>query len=70
MGYGTVRPIAIGNPADPGGAVIDVAWQSWGGATATGKGTSEYLPEGSTANPTKDPATVVAFDLGTLLRAP
>lgn len=41
-------------------------WQSWGGATATGTGTSTYVAPGqSVAQGSQQTATVVASDLGT-----
>lgn len=65
QGYGQVRPTSIFNGGDPTGSVSNVAWQSWGGAQATGTGTAEYVAPGQiVATGTQETATVVAFDLG------
>jgi hypothetical protein len=65
-GFGQVKPSKIFNGGDPTGLVTGVAWSSWGGAQATGTGTAEYLaPDQTVAQGTEEPATVVAFDLGT-----
>jgi len=65
-GFGQVKPSRIFNGGDPTGLVTGVVWSSWGGAQATGTGTAEYLgPNQTVAQGTEEPATVVAFDLGT-----
>jgi hypothetical protein len=65
-GFGQVRPARIFNGGDPTGLVTGVTWTSWGGATASGTGTSDYVgPSQSVASGSEQPATVVAFDLGT-----
>jgi hypothetical protein len=65
-GYGAVRPAAIDNGGDPTGKVEDVQWQSWGRDRATGSGFSYYVAPGKiVADGSRQPATVVAFDLGT-----
>ena len=65
-GFGLIRPSRIFNGGDPTGLVTDVTWTSWGGASATGTGTSEYVGPGqSVAAGRGEAATVVAFDLGT-----
>jgi hypothetical protein len=65
-GFGQVRPPEIFNGGDPTGLVTKITWQSWGGATATGTGTSTYVGPGqSVAAGTQQRATVVAFQLGT-----
>ncbi|MDP9075365.1 MAG: hypothetical protein M3N98_14620 [Actinomycetota bacterium] len=51
---------------DPTGIVSNVRWQSWGGAQATGTGTTSYVgPNQSVANASQETATVVAFKLAT-----
>ncbi len=65
-GFGQVKPSEIFNGGDPTGLVTHVAWTSWGGARAVATGTSEYVgPNQTDAQGTEEPATVVAFDLGT-----
>jgi hypothetical protein len=64
-GFGQARPAKVFNGGDPTGLVSGVTWASWGGATATGTGTSEYVGSGqSVASGREEPATIVAFDLG------
>lgn len=66
QGYGQARPAGLSSNGDPTGIVNDLTWSSWGGVTATGTGTAEYIAPGqSVAQGTQDQATVVAFDLGT-----
>jgi len=65
-GFGRVRPPRIFNGGDPTGLVSHVTWKSWGGATATGTGRSDYVgPSQSVATGTEEPVTVVAFRRGT-----
>jgi hypothetical protein len=65
-GFGQVKPSKIFNGGDPTGLVTGVTWSSWGGAQATGSGTSDYVgPNQSVAQGTEQTATVVAFNLGT-----
>jgi hypothetical protein len=65
-GFGQVEPSTVFNGGDPTGLVRDVVWRSWGGPTAVGSGTSDYVgPAQTVAGGTEEPATVVAFDLGT-----
>jgi hypothetical protein len=65
-GYGQVKPSKIFNGGDPTGLVSHVVWSSWGGAQASGTGTSDYVgPNQAVLDGTEEPATVVAFDLGT-----
>jgi hypothetical protein len=65
-GFGQVKPSKIFNGGDPTGLVTNVTWSSWGGAQATGSGTSDYVgPNQSVAQGTEQTATVVAFNLGT-----
>ena len=45
-GYGEARPTSISNGGDPTGVVGDIRWTSWGGARATGTGTSTYVSAG------------------------
>jgi len=64
-GYGTVRPSFIDNGGDPMSRVFNVSWQSWGGPTAIGTGTSyDDTGKPSVAQSVENQATVVAFDLG------
>ncbi len=64
-GFGQVRPAEIFNGGDPTGLVSKITWQSWGGATATGSGTTTYVPASEpVADGRPETATVVAFDLG------
>jgi len=66
VGFGRVQPAEISLGGDPTGVLAGITWQSWGGATATGTGTSTYVgPNQSTAQGTPERATVVASDLGT-----
>jgi hypothetical protein len=65
-GFGQVKPSKIFNGGDPTGLVTRIAWQSWGGSRAVGTGMNDYVGPGqSVAAGTEEPATVVAFDLGT-----
>jgi hypothetical protein len=65
-GFGQARPAEIFNGGDPTGLVNKITWQSWGGATATGTGTSTYVAGNQpVADGTQQSATVVAFNLGT-----
>jgi hypothetical protein len=65
QGYGTVRPETVFNGGDPTGLVQHINWYSWGGATAIGTGTAEYVAPGqSVAQGTAQHASIVAFDLG------
>jgi hypothetical protein len=64
-GFGQVKPSRIFNGGDPTGLVTGISWASWGGAQATGTGTSDYVgPSQSDATGTQEPVTVVAFRLG------
>jgi len=65
-GFGEVEPSEVFLGGDPTGLVTAIAWKSWGGSTATGTGTSTYVgPNQNTAEGSEQPATIVAFDLGT-----
>lgn len=65
-GWGQVRPSTVFNGGDPTGLLQHVTWSSWGGSTATGTGLNDYSAPGQTvADGTEEPATIVAFDLGT-----
>jgi hypothetical protein len=66
QGFGQVRPSKIFNGGDPTGLVSHITWKSWGGAIATGTGTSDYVGPGqSVTTGTQEPVAVVAFDRGT-----
>ena len=66
QGYGTVRPARVFNGGDPTGDIWDITWSSWGGEQATGAGTSYWVPPGAgAAGSVKEPATIVAYNLGT-----
>jgi hypothetical protein len=61
-GFGQVRPSGIFNGGDPTGLVSHITWKSWGGARASGTGTSDYVgPAQSVATGTQQPVTVVAL---------
>ncbi|HEY6429636.1 MAG TPA: hypothetical protein VIX84_20610 [Acidimicrobiales bacterium] len=71
VGFGAVRPTEISLGGDPTGILSGISWQSWGGAQATGTGTSTYVAPGqSVAQGTQETATVVASGLGTCKGAP
>ncbi|HEY9242717.1 MAG TPA: hypothetical protein VIP48_12080 [Streptosporangiaceae bacterium] len=66
QGFGLVEPAKIFNGGDPTGLVRHITWQSWGARKAIGQGLAEYVgPNQSVATGTQQPATVVAFHLGT-----
>jgi hypothetical protein len=66
QGLGQVRPTTILLGGDPQSYVQNVTWTSWGGATATGTGTSTWVAPGeSVSQGSQEQVTVVAFDLGT-----
>ena len=65
QGFGQARPATVFNGGDPTGLVTGITWSSWGGSTATGTGTSDYVgPNQTVAGGTQEPVTIVAFDLG------
>jgi hypothetical protein len=65
QGFGQVKPAVVDNGGDPTGLVTGITWRSWGGSSATGTGTSDYVgPNQTVANGTQQPVTIVAFDLG------
>lgn len=64
-GFGEVRPATVFNGGDPTGLVTGITWSSWGGSTAIGTGTSDYVGPGQyVATGTQETVTIVAFDLG------
>jgi hypothetical protein len=64
-GFGQVRPPKIFNGGDPTGLVTHITWRSWGGARASGTGTSDYVGPGqSVATGSQERVTVVAFNRG------
>jgi hypothetical protein len=66
VGFGQVRPTEISLGGDPTGVLTGIAWQTWGGDTATGTGTGTYVGANqSVAQGVAERATVVASDLGT-----
>jgi hypothetical protein len=66
QGWGEVRPATVFNGGDPTGLVAHITWSSWGGSTAVGTGTSDYVgPNQFVATGTQEPVTIAAFDLGT-----
>jgi hypothetical protein len=66
QGFGEARPATVFNGGDPTGLVTDITWSSWGGSTATGPGTNDYVgPNQFVATGTQEPVTITAFDLGT-----
>jgi hypothetical protein len=65
QGFGKIRPTMVFNGGDPTGMVAGITWSSWGGSTATGTGTSDYVgPNQTVAGGTQESVTIVAFDLG------
>jgi hypothetical protein len=65
-GYGTLRPARVYNGGDPTGDIWDITWSTWGGERATGAGTSYWEPpDAGVAGSIKEPATIVAYNLGT-----
>jgi hypothetical protein len=65
QGFGQVKPATVDNGGDPTGLVTAISWHSWGGSSATGTGTSDYVgPNQTVATGTQQPVTIVAFDLG------
>jgi len=66
VGFGQVKPPEVFNGGDPTGLVTHVTWRSWGGSQAVASGVSDYVGPGQpVVGGTEEPATVVAFDLGT-----
>ncbi len=64
-GFGLVAPTSTFDGGDPAGATGSIAWDSWGGSEATGTGIALYAAPGQPEVDGSDqPATVVAFDLG------
>jgi hypothetical protein len=71
QGFGQVRPTTVFNGGDPTGDVTVVSWNSWGGPTAVGKGTNDWVgPNQSVAGGTEEPVTIVAFDRETCADKP
>ena len=67
-GWGTSRPSEVFNGGDPTGRITNVTWQSWGSPEAVGHGTSYYVsPTAAVLTGEFEPATIVAWDLGTCL---
>jgi len=65
-GFGQVEPSEIFNGGDPTGLVDHITWKSWGVSNAVGTGISDYVgPNEDVAQGSQEPATVVAFNLGT-----
>lgn len=65
-GFGEVAPKRIFLGGDPTGDVTDIHWMHWGGATATGTGTSTYVADDQTVSQSRvEPVTITAFRLGT-----
>jgi hypothetical protein len=64
-GYGQVRPSTIYNGGDESGLAEHIKWASWGGTKAVGYGEAVYVGPGQFEYQGKmEPATIVAFDLG------
>ncbi len=60
-----MRPVVVDNGGDPTGIVEDITWNSWGGPTALGSGTSYYDPPNTPVAASRAaPVTIEAFDLG------
>ncbi len=65
-GYGAVRPAKVFNGGDPTGMIWNISWSSWGDEQARGTGTANWeAPGASVADSTPQPATIVAYNLGT-----
>jgi hypothetical protein len=65
-GFGQVEPSEIFNGGDPTGLLTHVVWKTWGAPDAVGTATSDYVgPNQNVSAGTEEPATVVAFNLGT-----
>jgi len=67
VGYGEVRPPEISNGgASLSGIVTDIVWDSWGGPTASGTGTTAHVTPQFPApgSAPQERASIVAFDLG------
>ena len=65
-GFGEVKPSQFFNGGDTAGLVQHIRWKSWGGPEAVGTGLSEYVaPNQDVTEGRSQPATVVAFKLGT-----
>ena len=65
-GYGTARPATIYNGSSITGRLTGVAWSSWGGDRADGRGTAYNAMGDVTAGaPESYPVIVVALDIGT-----
>lgn len=66
QGFGQVEPSTVFNGGDPTGRVTNIVWKSWGGTQAVGDGTGWWVgPNQAVAQGTLEPATIVAFNLGT-----
>jgi hypothetical protein len=64
-GFGQVKPSEFYNGNVRAGLVRNIVWQSWGGPKAVGSGVAENVaPNQDVAQGTEEPATVVAFKLG------
>lgn len=64
-GFGEVRPSEVNANGDPTSYALDITWDSWGGAQATGRGTAGwYGPDQFASDTVLLPAVVVATDLG------
>jgi hypothetical protein len=65
-GFGQVEPPTVYLGGDPTGSLSSIHWSSWGGAEAGGSGIGWYINGNeSTVSGSRQPATVLAFDLGT-----
>jgi hypothetical protein len=66
QGFGQVKPARIFNGGDPTGLVTHIVRKTWGGSQAVGTGRTDFVGPGQTsATGTQEPATIVAFHLGT-----
>lgn len=71
VGFGQVQPSRIYLGGDPTGDLRNIVWSNWGGSQAVGHGLSLYVtPNQSTSAGSEQPATAVAFDLGTCHGSP
>jgi hypothetical protein len=65
VGFGTVRPRTVSGGGDPSSAIDSIAWRSWGGATARGRGMGCFVPAGKPLSAcVRRPVEVIAANLG------
>ena len=66
IGFGSAQPATVHFGIDGYSEVAGITWTAWGAAQATGTGEGWYVPSGySMGQGWPEPATVVAYSLGT-----